>query len=243
MAPRVETRDLHKTYRVGRVKVPVLRGVDLIVEAGEFVAVMGPSGCGKSTLLYLLGGLTRPTAGQVLIDGVDLGALPDRRVVRLRREKTGFVFQRFNLLPTLSAMGNLRLAARIRGAGPPSPPPSPIGRGTEGEGPWLPANLLRRVGLDGKSSFRPRALSAGEQQRVAIARAVVNRPAILLADEPTGSLDSKAAAVVLDLLAELNRDTGQTILLVTHDPHVASRAHRIVHLHDGRIVPASEVAP
>jgi putative ABC transport system ATP-binding protein len=228
MALRIETRNLEKTYRQGRVSVPVLRGVDLQVERGEFVAVMGPSGCGKSTLLYLIAGLTRPTAGQVLIDGVDLAGLRDREVVRLRREKTGFVFQRFNLLPTLSAHWNLRLALAIRGAARDAH--HPVAR----EDDRVRA-LLRRVGLDGKASFRPRALSMGEQQRVAIARAVVHSPAILLADEPTGNLDSAAADVVLDLLGELNREIGQTILMVTHNREVAARTHRIIHLRDGRV--------
>jgi len=221
MALRVETRGLEKTYRVGRLSVPVLRGVDLRIEAGEFVAVMGPSGCGKSTLLHLIGGLTSPTAGQVLIDGADLGALSDREVVRVRREKIGFVFQRFNLLPTLSAAGNLRLALTLRGIRPQAD---------------HVAALLARVGLDGKGAFRPRVLSVGEQQRVAIARAVVHEPAILLADEPTGNLDTAAADKVLDCVTELNRRRGQTILMVTHNREVAARAHRIIHLRDGRIV-------
>jgi len=228
MTPRVETRGLEKTYWVGRLAVPVLRGVDLLVEPGEFVAVMGPSGCGKSTLLYLIGGLTPPTAGQVLIDGTDLGTLGNRAVVRLRRDNIGFVFQRFNLLPTLSATGNLRLALRVRDARP---------------APGHIHQLLKRVGLDGKASFRPRALSVGEQQRVAIARAVVHEPAILLADEPTGNLDSAAADTVLDLLTELNRDAGQTILMVTHNRDVAARAHRIIHLRDGRVVTPMKDAP
>ena len=223
MVPRVETIGLRKTYRVGRLEVPVLRGVDLTLMPGEFVAVMGPSGCGKSTLLYLIGGLTPPSAGRLLIDGIDLAALPERRRVRLRREKVGFVFQRFNLLPTLSALGNLRLAMRIR-----------RGRDEEEEA----VDLLRRVGLDGKACFRPGALSAGEQQRVAIARALVNRPALLLADEPTGNLDSAASAAVLDLIEELNREFGQTILLVTHDREVAARAQRVIHLRDGRVLPS-----
>ena len=228
MALRVETRGLEKTYRVGRLSVPVLRGVDLRIEAGEFVAVMGPSGCGKSTLLHLIGGLTSPTAGQVLIDGADLGALSDREVVRVRREKIGFVFQRFNLLPTLSAAGNLRLALTLRGIRPQAD---------------HVAALLARVGLDGKGAFRPRVLSVGEQQRVAIARAVVHEPAILLADEPTGNLDTAAADNVLDCVTELNRRRGQTILMVTHNREVAARAHRIIHLRDGRIVdPAKDEA-
>jgi putative ABC transport system ATP-binding protein len=243
MPLRVEARQLEKTYRAGRLDVPVLRGVDLAVEPGEFVAVMGPSGCGKSTLLYLIGGLTRPTAGQVLIDGRNLTALADRDVVRVRRETTGFVFQRFNLLPALTALGNLRLALTIRGGrnGVGSRPNSPACR-QAGPAPDGAADLLRRVGLDGRATFRPRSLSAGEQQRVAIARAVVHRPALLLADEPTGNLDGANAEMVLDLLTELNRETGQTILMVTHNREVAARAHRTIYMRDGRIVPDAEHA-
>ena len=218
----VETRDLRKSYRAGHAPQEVLCGVNLCVREGEFVSVMGPSGCGKSTLLHLLGALDRPTAGQVLIDGRDLGGLSGSELTALRRDRVGFVFQRFNLLSPLSAEGNLAVACRIRRDGL---------KLHERVGV-----LLERFGLDGKKHLRPSQLSIGEQQRVAIARAVLHEPAIVLADEPTGNLDSANSGNVLDVLCELNRDTGQTVVMVTHNAEAAARASRIVHMKDGLLL-------
>ena len=218
----VETRDLRKSYRTGHAPQEVLCGVDLRVRAGEFVSIMGPSGCGKSTLLHLLGALDRPSSGVVLIDGRDLGELTGGELTTLRRDRVGFVFQHFNLLGAMSAEGNLAIACRIRRDGAKL-------RNRVGE-------LLRRVGLDGKKHLRPSQLSMGEQQRVAIARAVLHEPALVLADEPTGNLDSENADNVLDVLGELNRDTGQAVIMVTHNPLAAERASRVVHMKDGRLL-------
>jgi len=217
----LEARRLSKEYRTDSVRVPVLRGVDLVVGRGEFVAVMGPSGCGKSTLLYVLSGLTRPTSGEVVLAGVPTNGLSDRELTRLRQREVGFVFQRFNLLPTLSAEQNLTLALKIK---------------KNGRAPLAsPAELLNRFGLGERRRHRPAHLSAGEQQRAAIARAIIARPAILLADEPTGNLDSANARTVLDIFQELNGE-GHTILMVTHNPEVASRAGRVLLMRDGRFV-------
>jgi putative ABC transport system ATP-binding protein len=215
----LEAADLRKSYRVPGTATEVLRGVNLAVRPGEFVVVMGPSGCGKSTLLHLLGALDRPTSGRVFIDGRDLGALDRRELTAIRRDRVGFVFQRFNLLGHLSAEANLDVACRIRPGGARL-------RTRIGE-------LLARVGLDGKRRLRASRLSTGEQQRVAIARAVLHAPAILLADEPTGNLDSANSANVLDLLSELNRARGQTVVMVTHNNEVASRGSRVVRMKDG----------
>ena len=220
----VRATALTRTYRLGRVAVPGLRGVDLSVSRGEILAITGPSGCGKSTLLHLLGGLDRPTGGELEVGGVDLVRAPERARVGLRRELVGFVFQRFNLLPTLTALGNLELAARIKRL-----------RGAPAQ-PRALSVLLDRVGVGAKASARPAEMSMGEQQRVAIARALVGSPPLLLADEPTGSLDSENARRVLDLLAELNHALGQTIVLVTHAPEAAASAGRTVSMRDGRII-------
>jgi putative ABC transport system ATP-binding protein len=217
----LEARSLAKDYWTNSIRVPVLVGVDLTIARGEFVAVMGPSGCGKSTLLYVLSGLTRPTAGEVVLAGLPIGRLSDGEVTRLRQREVGFVFQRFNLLPTLSAEENLALALTIK---------------ENGRGPLAsPAQLLERFGLGHRRRHRPAHLSAGEQQRVAIARAIITQPAITFADEPTGNLDSANAETVLTLLRDLNRQ-GFTILLVTHNPDVARQAGRVLHMRDGRFV-------
>ncbi|MGH9463220.1 MAG: ABC transporter ATP-binding protein [Vicinamibacteria bacterium] len=218
----LKTVDLRKTYRVGKVEVPALRGVNVDVHAGEFVSIMGPSGCGKSTLLHLLGGLCRPSSGRIFLDGIDLSAASDAERTRLRRQKIGFVFQRFNLLPTLTVQGNLEIARQIFGNGYPDRREL--------------TELVEVVGLSHKLHHKPVELSVGEQQRVAVARALVNQPAIILADEPTGNLDSQNSRQVLELLAELNRTKKQTILMITHNPEAAEVGHRVIELLDGRVV-------
>ncbi len=222
MAPILETHNLTKVYGTDGVETPAVRGVDLAVEAGEFVSIMGPSGCGKSTLLYLLGLLATPTEGAVRIDGQDTADLRESGRTRLRRRHIGYVFQRFNLLPTLSAEENVALALRLRGERP-------------GE---APGEMLRAVGLEDKRRRPPGQLSVGEQQRVAVARALVTRPTVLLADEPTGNLDSAASARVMDLVGRLHREHGQTVVLISHDAQVAQRADRLIRMHDGRFLDA-----
>jgi putative ABC transport system ATP-binding protein len=220
MATILKADNLEKIYRVGKVDVPALRGVSLAVQEGEFIAVMGPSGCGKSTMLHLLGGLLTPTKGRIVIDGEDLTAASDAKRTDIRRRKIGFVFQRFNLFPTLTAEGNLRLAERIHGNG--------------GDDPDRRREILRMLHLQDKLHHKPLELSGGEQQRVALARAVVNRPAIVLADEPTGNLDSASSAEILNLLERLH-DDGRTIVLITHERDVAARAGRTIEIRDGRV--------
>jgi len=224
----LEAADLDMVYRVGKVDVHALRGVSFQVESGEYVAIMGPSGCGKSTLLHILGGLLTPTSGRITIDGEDLTAMSDARRTDLRRRKIGFVFQRFNLFPTLTAEGNLKLAERIYSK-----------QGNGGGNAELRNQVLSLLKLDNKMHHKPLELSGGEQQRVAIARAVINRPAILLADEPTGNLDSESSQIVLDMLRDLNLEVGQTIVMITHNPEAAQRAGRIIQMKDGSIVGAS----
>ena len=218
----IEADDVYMVYQVGRVNVSALRGVDLTIREGEFVAVMGPSGCGKSTLLHLMGGLLTPTRGQVTIDGVAMNRVSQSLRTKIRRKKVGFVFQRFNLLPTLTAEENINLARRIRGK-------------SYLDGLKI-GQVLELLGLENKGHHKPTELSGGEQQRVAIARAIINRPKILLADELTGSLDSKNSEIVLDMLQELNIKYKQTILLITHDPDVAAMADRIIEMRDGKIL-------
>jgi putative ABC transport system ATP-binding protein len=220
--PILKTEQLRMVYHVGHVEVEALRGVDLDVERGEFASIVGPSGCGKSTLLHLLGGLARPTAGRILVDGVEISVGDDALRTGIRRDKIGFVFQRFNLFSTLTVRGNLELARQIKGE-----PPPPEARIRE---------LLEMVGLPHKIGMKPLDLSAGEQQRVAIARALVNSPAILLADEPTGNLDSKNSQMVLDLFCDLNQKLGQTIVMITHNGEAAQVGHRIIEMKDGGIV-------
>jgi putative ABC transport system ATP-binding protein len=219
----LETENLVMTYRVGKVDVPALRGVSLDVQEGEFVAIMGPSGCGKSTMLHLLGGLLTPTTGRIIVDGEDMTAASDARRTDIRRRKIGFVFQRFNLFPTLTAEGNLRLAERIHG------------NGTAAD-PTRRREVLRMLKLEDKMHHKPLELSGGEQQRVALARAVVTTPAIILADEPTGNLDSENSAIVLNMFQELNYRFNQTIVMITHNPEAAAMCRRIVQMRDGHIV-------
>ena len=220
--PILKTSDLRMVFHVGKLDVHALRGVDVQVQKGEFVAIMGPSGCGKSTLLHLLGGLARPTSGHVFVDGVEISTADDAERTAIRRDKIGFVFQRFNLLPTLTVRGNLEIARQVQGNG------------------TLPRErliqMLEMVGLPHKIQMKPLDLSAGEQQRIAIARALINEPAIVLADEPTGNLDSVNSGLILDLFRELNARLGQTIMMITHNPEAAAVAHRIIEMKDGRVL-------
>jgi putative ABC transport system ATP-binding protein len=220
--PILQAVDLRMIYRVGKVEVDALRGVDLEIRRGEFAAIVGPSGCGKSTLLHLLGGLARPSSGKVLVDGVCISDCGDGERTRIRRGKIGFVFQRFNLFPTLTVRGNLEIAHEIQSGSP--PPPQRV------------KELLEMVGVPHKINMKPLDLSAGEQQRVAIARALMNEPTIVLADEPTGNLDSVNSRVILDLFSELNKKIGQTIVMITHNAEAAGVAHRLVEMKDGRVV-------
>jgi putative ABC transport system ATP-binding protein len=219
--PAVAAQALARRFGAGESAVDALRGVSLAVPRGQFTAIMGPSGSGKSTLLHLLAGLDRPTAGAVRIGGQDLGALSDAQLTKLRRRHTGFVFQSFNLLPTLSAEENVTLPLAIARQRPDRA---------------ALAALLERMGLRERRTHRPAQLSGGQQQRVAIARALVTRPTVLFADEPTGNLDSAAGAAVLRLLRDAATDEGQTIVMVTHDPRAAAAADRVLFLADGRIV-------
>jgi len=217
----IDIRDLKKVYHVGDVDVHALRGVNLSVESGEFLSVVGPSGSGKSTLFHILGGLTPPSSGNILIDGRDLLKMTDTERTNLRKTTVGFVFQKYNLLPTLTAEENIEIARDIAGRPEKDPQFNEV---------------LNLLGIAGRLHHKPRALSGGEQQRVAIARAIVNHPAILLADEPTGNLDTENSQVVLDLLRRLNHQFHQTILMITHDPDAAAYGDRIVKMRDGRIV-------
>jgi putative ABC transport system ATP-binding protein len=220
--PIVETRDLVKTYKMGDTIVRALDGLNLQVERGEFMAIMGRSGSGKSTLLNLLGCLDSPTSGQVIIDGVDVTKLKKSQLPKIRREKIGFVFQHFNLLPTLTAVENVMLPLKYSGV-----------NGSERHARAMEA--LRQVGMEHRAHHRPAEMSGGEQQRASVARAIVTKPAIVLGDELTGELDSKTSRAVVQLLREFNRATKQTFILVTHDPAVAEQTDRVVHLMDGKV--------
>ncbi|MCC6791035.1 MAG: ABC transporter ATP-binding protein [Thermomicrobiales bacterium] len=222
MTPILEAHGLCKTHQAGEVPVAALRDADLSLQPGEFVAVMGPSGCGKSTLLNLLGGLDRPSSGQILISGRRVDGLGEAEWSVLRRRQLGFVFQFFNLIGNLSVADNVELPALLAGL-------------SAGEARRRRDTLLSELGISGKADAVPSQLSGGQQQRVAIARALINRPVVLLADEPTGNLDSASAQEVLDLLAQ-HHAQGQTILLVTHDARVAAAADRTIRMRDGRIV-------
>jgi putative ABC transport system ATP-binding protein len=217
----IQIQDLRKVYRVGKVDVEALRGVSLEVARGEFLSIVGPSGSGKSTLFHVVGGLTPATAGRVRVDGHDLATMSDAERTQLRKTSVAFVFQKYNLLPTLTARDNIAVAKDI--AGRDSKPDPDFEK------------VLELLGIAGRLKHKPFELSGGEQQRVAIARAVVNHPAILLADEPTGNLDTENSLIVLSLLRDLNDRLGQTILMITHNPEAAAFGHRIVHMRDGRI--------
>ncbi|HEX8274420.1 MAG TPA: ABC transporter ATP-binding protein [Longimicrobiaceae bacterium] len=219
-------QDLQKSYRSGGRELTVLRDVNFSVSPGEFVAVVGPSGSGKTTLLGLMAGLDRPSRGSVTLDGVDLAALSEDGRARLRRERIGFVFQAFQLIPTLTASENVRVPLELGGRD------GAAARADE---------LLERVGLGGRGHHYPTQLSGGEQQRVAVARAFVHSPSILFADEPTGNLDAATGGRIVELLTELNRELGTTLILVTHDPDLAAQAGRVIRLADGRVV--SDGAP
>ena len=220
--PLIVVRDLRKTFHVGDVDVHALRGVNLDVQRGEFLAIVGHSGSGKSTLFNILGGLTPPTSGVVSIDGRDLRAMGESERAELRKTAIGFVFQKYNLLPTLNAEDNINLARSLAGRNGAKDPHF--------------EEALKMLGISHRLHHKPRALSGGEQQRVAIARAIVNNPAILLADEPTGNLDTENSDMVLRLLRDLNERLGQTIIMITHNPDAAAFAHRTERMKDGCIV-------
>ena len=220
--PIISAKHLGKTYRSGKLKVDALRDVTFDVDPGEFVAIVGPSGSGKSTLFYVLGGLTSATSGSLMIQGKDFSRLSDPQRTSLRRSQIGFVFQRFNLLPTISAQTNIELAHEIAATGKPFDTA-------------LLDHLSTLLQIKGRLEHRPNELSGGEQQRVAIARALITRPAILLADEPTGNLDTQNADAVLGMLHASSRELNQTVLMITHNPEAAQIADRILHMRDGQI--------
>jgi putative ABC transport system ATP-binding protein len=223
--PIISAQTVHKRFRTGKVEVHALRGVDLDVAAGEMVAVMGPSGCGKTTLLNCLSGLDEFDEGEVYIEGESLRAMNDRTRTRYRARRMGFVFQTFNLLPVITAVENVELPLLVSGVRP-------------GEARRRAAQALDQVGLADRMHHRPAELSGGQRQRVAVARALVNNPAIVWADEPTGNLDSQSANDILDLMRQLNRELGQTLVIVTHDPSIGQLCDRIVRMRDGQIVDA-----
>jgi len=229
MTPIVETCDLWKTYPMDGTRVEALRGVNLVVEAGEFMALVGPSGSGKSTLLHLMGAMDTPTRGEVYLNGHNLAYTSDAERTHLRCRQVGFVFQTFNLLPTLSALENVEIALRLAGI-------------SRRERRTRATELLERAGLGERMDHLPRQLSGGERQRVAIARALANQPALLLADEPTGNLDSATGQTIADLLRQFNAE-GQTIVLVTHNPEVAAQAGRVLRMRDGKLMGPSSHPP
>jgi putative ABC transport system ATP-binding protein len=226
MGAFIEAIDLRKTYRVGKIDVPALRGISFSVQKGEFVTIVGPSGSGKSTLFYLLGGLTRADSGKVVMDGDDFATLSDAERTRMRKRKIGFVFQKFNLLPTLDARSNIAIAQEISGDGD--------------RDPAFFMRICELLGIAKRLNHRPSELSGGEQQRVALARALVNKPAVVLADEPTGNLDTENSDIVLKMLRQSKQELGQTILMITHNPEAAKFGDRIIHMRDGHIVPEQE---
>ncbi|MEX1022703.1 MAG: ABC transporter ATP-binding protein [Dehalococcoidia bacterium] len=218
----IRVQNLVKTYSTGEVEVPALRGVDLDVPTGQMVAIMGPSGCGKTTLLNCVSGIDEPTAGTITIEGTDLGTMNDDRKTEYRARRMGFIFQFYNLLPVLSAAENVELPLLVSGTRP-------------AEARDRAMAMLDRVGLTAWATHKPAQLSGGQRQRVTIARALVNNPAIVWADEPTGDLDSQTADEIMALMQGLNREQQQTFVIVTHDPGIAQRCHRIVHMRDGLI--------
>jgi putative ABC transport system ATP-binding protein len=225
----LEAVDLRKTYKIGKIDVEALRGVNLRIREGELTAIMGPSGCGKSTLMHLLGAMMKPTLGKVFIDGRNIGEMSDAGLTNIRREKIGFVFQKFNLLPTLTARANIDVARHIHGD-------------TTRRDEYL-VQLIQMLKIEDKMGRKPAELSGGEQQRVAIARAVAKKPVIVLADEPTGNLDSKNSEIVLNMFRELNRKLKQTIILVTHNPELVTFTDRLIDMRDGVIVSDNDPYP
>jgi putative ABC transport system ATP-binding protein len=218
----LEVRNIEKSYSLGKIQVPALRGISFNVHQGEFLAIFGPSGSGKSTLLHLMGGLDRPEEGEILIDGSNLQDLHDNELAELRLKKIGFVFQFFNLLPRLTALRNVELPLTVAGL-------------PEKEALEKAEEMLKLMGLEARVDHRPSELSGGEQQRVAMARALINDPKIVLADEPTGNLDTKTGWELVELMRKLNKEKGQTFVMITHDPHIAETADHMIHLRDGLI--------
>ena len=233
MPPIIIAQDLGKTYRNGKLEVTALRNVNFSVEPGEFVAIVGPSGSGKSTLFHILGGLTPASTGSVTIDGTDFSKLSDADRTKMRRARIGFIFQRFNLLPTLSAIGNIEIAHDIANLG--RSPKRPLDK-------ILLDHLTDLLGIAGRLHHRPNELSGGEQQRVAIARALITHPSIVLADEPTGNLDTKNSDAVLHMLRTSSRELNQTVLMITHNPEAAQIADRILNMRDGEMTHIETVA-
>jgi ABC-type antimicrobial peptide transport system, ATPase component len=227
MPPIIVVDNVQKTYRIGKVDVPAVRGVSFSVEPGEFISIVGPSGSGKSTLFYMLGGLTKADSGRVVIDGADFAAMSDSERTRLRKKKIGFVFQKFNLLPTLDARGNIEIAQDI------------AGRDAKIDPDYF-RSITGLLGVAKRLDHRPSEMSGGEQQRVALARALINKPAIVLADEPTGNLDTKNSDAVLSMLRQSNKELGQTVLMITHNPQAAKYGDRILHMRDGELVDPSQ---
>jgi putative ABC transport system ATP-binding protein len=225
VAPIIQVENVAKIYRIGKVEVPALRGVSFEVQRGEFVSIVGPSGSGKSTLFYILGGLTQATSGRVLIDGDDFARMSDAQRTEMRKRKIGFVFQKFNLLPTLSARSNIEIAREI------------AGRNGDADNAFF-EQVTGLLGIAGRLDHRPSEMSGGEQQRVALARALINHPTLVLADEPTGNLDSKNSDAVLKMLRDTNQQFGQTVLMITHNPEAASIGDRTIHMRDGEVVEA-----
>ena len=224
----IEATNLQKTYHIGKIEVPALRGVSFQIKQGEFVSVVGPSGSGKSTLFYILGGLTRADSGTLIMAGENFTELSDAQRTQSRKKKIGFVFQKFNLLPTLDARNNIEIARDISGNG-------------AGDGAYF-ERICDLLGISKRLIHRPSELSGGEQQRVALARALINKPVIVLADEPTGNLDSKNSETVLQMLRQSNQELGQTVLMITHNPEAAEYGDRVIHMRDGEIV-APEMDP
>ena len=221
MEPILRTEFIKMVYKVGPIDIHALKGIDLKIEKGEFISIVGPSGCGKSTLLYLMGGMARPTSGSVFIEGINIAEISDHQRTKIRKDKIGFVFQMFNLFPTLSAYANLEIAMKISLNG--------------GFSPKRIRKMLDLVGIGDKYKHKPLELSMGEQQRVAIARALINNPAIVLADEPTGNLDSENSYKIINLMKNLNKELNQTIVMITHNLEAAKMTNRIIHMRDGKI--------